>query len=65
MTAKPGREASIYLAPALLLALVVVVVPLGFVLYTSAWSKASGFTLESYVALWESALFRPSWAFRP
>ena len=62
MTAKPGREASIYLAPALLLALVVVVVPLGFVLYTSAWSQGSGFTLDSYVALWESALFRRSLA---
>ncbi|MBT2337207.1 ABC transporter permease [Variovorax paradoxus] len=60
MTSKPGREASIYLAPAFLLALLVIVVPLGFVVYTSVYSKATGFTMESYTALWESALFRRS-----
>ena len=60
MTSKPGREASIYLAPAFLLALLVVLVPLGFVVYTSVYSKTAGFNLESYSALWESALFRRS-----
>lgn len=60
MTAKPGREASIYLTPAFLLALVVVLVPLAFVIHTSIYSKAAGFNLESYRSLWESALFRRS-----
>jgi len=60
MTSKPGREASIYLAPAFVLALLVVLVPLGFVVYTSVYSPAAGFSLESYTALWQSALFRRS-----
>jgi len=60
MTSKSGREASIYLAPAFLLALLVVLVPVGFVVYTSIYSKPAGFNLESYRALWESALFRRS-----
>jgi putative spermidine/putrescine transport system permease protein len=46
MTAKPGREAFIYLGPALLLALLVVLAPLAFV----------------YRSLAESALFRRSLA---
>lgn len=60
MTSKPGREASIYLAPAFALALLVVLVPLAFVVYTSVYSKSAGFNLESYASLWKSALFRRS-----
>lgn len=58
MTAKPWRDATIYLAPALLLALIVVLFPLAFVIQTSVWSKDAGFNLDSYRALWESALFQ-------
>ncbi|WP_374667080.1 ABC transporter permease [Ramlibacter sp.] len=57
MTAKPGREAFIYLGPALLLAVLVVLAPLAFVLYTSLFVQGS-FSLEAYKSLWESALFR-------
>jgi putative spermidine/putrescine transport system permease protein len=60
MTPRPGREASIYLAPAVVLALLVVLVPLAFVIQTSIWSKATGFSLQSYSELWESAVFRRS-----
>ena len=60
MTPKPGREASIYLAPAFLLAVLVVLVPLAFVVYTSTYSKDAGFSLASYAALWDSTLFRRS-----
>jgi len=58
MTPRPLREASIYLAPAVLLALLVVIVPLGFVIQTSVWSKGAGFSFDSYVTLAQSALFR-------
>jgi putative spermidine/putrescine transport system permease protein/mannopine transport system permease protein len=58
VTSKPGREASIYLAPAFLLALLVVLVPLAFVVFTSLHSNTAGFNLDSYVSLWESGLFR-------
>jgi len=61
MTARPGREAFIYLGPAFLLAVLVVLAPLAFVLYTSAWTGGS-FTLDSYKQLWESALFKRSLA---
>jgi putative spermidine/putrescine transport system permease protein len=60
MTATPGREASIYLAPAFVLALAVFLVPLAFVIYTSAYSKGAGLNAESYISLWESGLFRRS-----
>jgi len=56
MTAKPGREALIYLGPALLLALLVVLAPLAFVLYTSLFVNGA-FSLEAYRNLAESALF--------
>jgi putative spermidine/putrescine transport system permease protein/mannopine transport system permease protein len=61
MTAKPGREAFFYLGPAFLLALLVVLAPLGFVLYTSVAVDGS-FSLEAYRTLLESALFRRSLA---
>jgi putative spermidine/putrescine transport system permease protein/mannopine transport system permease protein len=61
MTARPGREAIIYLGPALVLALLVVLAPLAFVLYTSLFANGS-FSLEAYQSLWESALFRRSLA---
>ena len=60
MTAKPGREAAFYLAPAFLLALGVVLVPLVFIVITSVWSPATGFSLEAYRGLAESPLFRRS-----
>jgi len=62
MTTKPLREASIYLAPALLLAVLVVLVPLAFVVQTSVWDKGTGFTLRAFQELAESALFRRSLA---
>ena len=62
MISRPLREAIIYLAPALVLALLVVLVPLGFVVHTSTWDKAAGFNLQAFGALWESALFRRSLA---
>lgn len=58
MTSQPGREASIYLAPALLLAVAVVGVPLAFVLHTSVYSPVDGYSLAAYIALFESPLFR-------
>ncbi len=61
MTAKPGRESLIYLWPALLLALLVVLAPLAFVLHTSVYTNGR-FGVETYKALWESALFRRSLA---
>jgi putative spermidine/putrescine transport system permease protein/mannopine transport system permease protein len=62
MTARPLREASVYLAPALLLAVLVVLAPLAFVAHTSVWDKDSGFTLHAFQELWDSALFRRSLA---
>ena len=61
MTATPGREALIYLGPAFVLALLVVLAPLAFVVHTSVFVNGS-FSLEAYRALWESALFRRSLA---
>lgn len=61
MTPRPGREALFYLGPAFLLALLVVLVPLAFVLHTSAVVDGS-FSLQAYRSLWESALFRRSLA---
>jgi putative spermidine/putrescine transport system permease protein len=60
MSARPGREAAIYLAPAVVLALLVVLVPLAFVIQTSVWSKEAGFSLEAFRQLWESPVFRRS-----
>jgi putative spermidine/putrescine transport system permease protein len=57
---KAGREALVYLAPALLLALGVVLVPLAFVMYTSTF--AGGFSLRAYATLLQSALFQRSLA---
>ena len=61
MTARPGREAFIYLGPAFVLALLVVLAPLAFVVHTSAFADGS-FSLDAYRALWDSALFRRSLA---
>lgn len=61
MTPRPGREALFYLGPAFLLAVLVVLAPLGFVLYTSV-AGSGGFSPEAYQTLWESALFRRSLA---
>lgn len=61
MTAKPGREAIFYLGPALLLALLVVLVPLAFVLHTSV-SVDGTYSLQAYDTLWDSALFKRSLA---
>jgi putative spermidine/putrescine transport system permease protein len=61
MTAKPGREALIYLGPALVLALLVVLAPLAFVLHTSVWI-GGGFSVDAYRTLWDSVLFRRSLA---
>jgi putative spermidine/putrescine transport system permease protein/mannopine transport system permease protein len=61
MTSNPRREAFVYLGPALLLAVLVVLAPLAFVLYTSLFTGGS-LSLESYRSLWESALFRRSLA---
>lgn len=60
MTSKPGREASLYLAPAFVLAFLVVLVPLAFVVYTSVYSKETGFSLQAYQDLAQSPLFRRS-----
>lgn len=60
MTSKPGREASLYLAPAFVLAFLVVLVPLAFVVYTSVYSKEAGFSLQAYQDLAQSPLFRRS-----
>jgi putative spermidine/putrescine transport system permease protein len=61
MTAKPGREAFMYLGPALVLAFLVVLAPLAFVLYTSVWVNGT-LSLDAYKQLWESVLFRRSLA---
>ena len=61
MTAKAGREALIYLWPALALAVLVVLAPLVFVVYTSFFTNGS-FSIDSYKSLWESELFRRSLA---
>lgn len=61
MTAKPGREALIYLGPAFLLALLVVLVPLAFVVYTSLFTDGH-FSFEAYKSLAGSALFKRSLA---
>ena len=62
MTPRPLREALIYLWPALVLAMLVVLVPLAFVMHTSVWDQAAGFNLRAFLDLWESALFRRSLA---
>jgi putative spermidine/putrescine transport system permease protein len=61
MTARPGREALIYLGPAFALAVLVVLAPLGFVVYTSLFTDGH-FSLNTYKALWESVLFKRSLA---
>lgn len=61
MTPRPGREAIFYLGPALLLAVLVVLAPLAFVLYTSV-AGGGGVSLEAYRTLWDSALFKRSLA---
>lgn len=55
---KAGREALVYLWPALVLVFGVVLVPLGFVIHTSLYSH--GFTLNAYRALLTSLLFQKS-----
>lgn len=57
---KTGREPFIYLAPVLLLVLVVALVPLIFVVYTSFFNNGGSF--GAYTALFESKLFRRSLA---
>lgn len=56
MTAKPGREAFFYLWPAFVLALLVVLAPLAFVIYTSV-AVDGGYSFEAYRMLAGSALF--------
>jgi putative spermidine/putrescine transport system permease protein len=55
---KAGREALVYLWPALLLVIGVVLVPLLFVVYTSLYNN--GVSLNAYRELFESTLFRRS-----
>ena len=60
--ARAAEAAAIYLAPAVVLALLVVLVPLAFVIQTSVWSKEAGLNLEAFRQLWESPVFRRSLA---